>query len=165
MRAVDMRRAAAALATAILIVLFALFGAAPEKGRAAPTEGRVALVERIIDGDTFVVAGGDRIRVRNFDTPELRRYDCDAEKALAIAARAAAAELLQDRTVTLDVAYSNRYDRLVADVLVHEGGARIDFVAAMVAGGHGARWAYGEEPQPEWCAPPTASDEIAALGG
>lgn len=119
----------------------------------------MARVERIIDGDTFVIEGGDRIRVRNFDTPELRRYHCPSERQSAIDARAAAADLLQDRTVTLEIAYSDRYERLVADVTLHYDAARLDFVAAMVARGHGARWDYGEEPKPTWCGP----DEFAGL--
>lgn len=117
----------------------------------AVEEIRTTTVQRVIDGDTFVVAGGERVRVRNFDTPELRRYDCRDERAAAVAARDAARRILQGRTVTLRVIGEDRYRRKIADVAVHRGSARRDFVARMVAEGHGKRWIYGREPQPEWC--------------
>ncbi|MEO1329755.1 MAG: thermonuclease family protein [Pseudomonadota bacterium] len=108
-------------------------------------------VTRVIDGDTFVVAGDVRVRVRNFDTPELRRYECRSERTAAVAARDAARRLLQGQRVTLRVTGEDRYRRQVADVSVHRGARQSDFVAEMVAQGHGARWDYGNEPQPEWC--------------
>ncbi len=119
-------------------------------GGAAASEKTVAVV-RVIDGDTFVVSGGERIRVRNFDTPELRRYDCLEEKQAAQAARRAARRLLSGRRVTLSIAGRDRYRRTVADVAVHQGPRAADFVALMTARGHGKRWRYGREPQPDWC--------------
>lgn len=120
-------------------------------GASAAASSRTTEVTRVIDGDTFVIAGGERVRVRNFDTPELRGYDCAAERAAGVAARDAARAILLRRTVTLRVDGRDRYRRLIADVTVHNGPRSADFVARMVASGHGARWRYGREPQPDWC--------------
>ncbi|MCI4665100.1 MAG: thermonuclease family protein [Neomegalonema sp.] len=143
----NMRRAAA---LCLLLVMLGV-GLSTSGPSAAPTEQRVTRVARIIDGDTFVVAGGDRIRVRNFDTPELRRYGCAEEKKRAIAARKAAADILADRKVRLTLAYRDRYERWVADVVVESAPYSVDFVDAMIVRGHGARWNYGKEPKPRWC--------------
>ena len=34
------------------------------------TDGELTLVERVVDGDTLVISGGDRIRLIGVDTPE-----------------------------------------------------------------------------------------------
>lgn len=130
---------------------------------------RTATVVRVIDGDTFVIDGGARIRVRNFDSPELRHWKCPEERALAREAREVARDLLNGRRVTLVVDGEDRYRRLVADVTIHRGPDEVDFTDRMVALGVGVHWDYGNEPQPKWCdetvasvgtdSPPTASDE------
>lgn len=140
------RGAAGLSALAAALVLLAASATALEPG-----ETRNASVLRVIDGDTFVIAGGTRVRVRNFDAPELRRYECLEERAMARRARQVARTLLLNRVVTLRVADRDRYRRLVADVEIHRGRARVDFVAEMTAAGVGARWRYGEEAQPSWC--------------
>ncbi|MEO1293612.1 MAG: thermonuclease family protein [Pseudomonadota bacterium] len=113
---------------------------------------RRSVVVRVIDGDTFAIAGGAKVRVRNFDTPELRRYACAEERSLAMAARDAARVLLQGKTVALTVDGRDRYGRLVADVTVIDGTTSGDFAQMMIDAGYGAPWDYGAEPQPEWCA-------------
>ncbi|MEM6669590.1 MAG: thermonuclease family protein [Pseudomonadota bacterium] len=135
-----------ALAIAAVIAVIAVENAVATQGG-----DRIATVTRVIDGDTFEIAGGARVRVRNFDTPELRNYECADERYLARAARDAARRILKNRKVTLVITDQDRYRRLVADVIVHEGSKRYDFVDRMVSGGHGARWLYGYEPQPTWC--------------
>lgn len=137
--------------TAALALVGVLAAAtAPSEGSAAPAT-RTAQVKRVVDGDTFVIAGGERIRVRNFDTPELRQYDCPEEKIAAQGARRAARALLARKTVRLSVSGRDRYGRTVADVSLLGPRGSKDFVDVMVASGHGARWRYGEEPQPTWC--------------
>lgn len=138
-----------ALAAITLGLVFSFPG--PNRTSASSEEQRVAAVERVIDGDTFVVAGGDRIRVRNFDTPELRRYRCASERRRAVEARTAAEALLENRLVTLAITDRDRYGRIIADVTLHLDAVRVDFVVAMTARGHGARWRYGAEPKPDWC--------------
>ena len=139
---------AAALAGGVMVLCGLMIGAAAPVWASSQ---RSAQVVRVIDGDTFEIAGGAKIRVRNFDTPELRNYDCAAEKRLAQAARDVARDFLQGQRVTLLIDGQDRYRRLVADVIVHRGGKRIDFVDFMVAEGVGAHWNYGKEPQPDWC--------------
>lgn len=139
---------AAALAGGVVISCGLMIGAAAP---VLASSQRSAHVVRVIDGDTFEIAGGAKIRVRNFDTPELRNYDCPAEKRLAQVARDVARDLLQGQRVTLLIDGKDRYRRLVADVTVHRGGRRIDFVDFMVGQGVGAYWNYGKEPQPDWC--------------
>lgn len=146
----------------VLLVLCAIIGAqltTEASETSTPPQWRTTEVVRIIDGDTFVVADGSKIRVRNFDTPELRRWKCQAERARAIAARAHAAKLLQGQRVTLEISSRDRYRRLVADVTIHRGTERVNFATEMIAARHGAPWAYGEEPKPRWC----AGDGVALL--
>lgn len=115
---------------------------------------REAWVARVIDGDTFVIEGGDRVRIRNFDTAELRQYACLEERAEAIAARDQARTFLEDRRVSLVIDRQDtrdRYGRLIADVLVLGPGGAFDFAERMTAAGAGARWEYGREAQPTWC--------------
>ncbi|MEM9724196.1 MAG: thermonuclease family protein [Pseudomonadota bacterium] len=137
-----------------LLVGAAVFAAASNvdgAGRSASGDERLATVARVIDGDTFVTSDGARIRVRNFDTPELRGHACPEERAAAEGARRAARQLLTAQTVRLRVSNQDRYGRLVADVAVLRGDGELDFVSTMVATGHGARWEYGRERQPIWC--------------
>ncbi|MEL6977404.1 MAG: thermonuclease family protein [Pseudomonadota bacterium] len=133
---------------------------APRAASSAPRE-RSAEVTRVIDGDTFVIEGGARVRVRNFDTPERRRFACSEEKEAAEAATRAARALLHRQRVALSISGEDRYGRLIADVrlllpnrqrsLSGAGAQSSDFVERMVSSGHGARWDYGREPQPDWC--------------
>lgn len=44
-------------------------------------EGREVLVERVIDGDTIVVSGGERVRLIGIDTPETDQDECYAGEA------------------------------------------------------------------------------------
>ncbi|MCI4660876.1 MAG: thermonuclease family protein [Neomegalonema sp.] len=134
-----------------LVVGFSLFAGTVTAAQAAPVQ-RETYVVRVIDGDTFQISGGVKVRVRNFDTPELRRYECPEEKQLARAATIAARQILQGKSVALSITGKDRYGRLVADVTLHEDGSDIDFTEAMMAQGHGAPWDYGHEPQPDWCA-------------
>lgn len=151
-----------AFAGAALAIVLAVFGGSTRSGSArVALDGAVAVgavrtadVIRVIDGDTFVISGGARVRVRDFDTPERRRYDCREEKQLAEAATKAAQRILAHRKVRLTVTDRDRYGRIVADVAVlRPNKAPVDFADAMVSRGVGAHWAYGNEPQPTWCPP------------
>lgn len=144
-----------------------VLGAALVASAAEATALREAVVTRVVDGDTFAVVGeafppdcgpsgtkrycDTKVRVRNFDTAELRGYDCPEERALALEAKRIAAEILDGAEVTLAVAELDRYGRPVADVTVRRDGVERDFVEAMLARGAGARWRYGEEAAPDWC--------------
>jgi endonuclease YncB( thermonuclease family) len=146
---------------AILAVLVALgLG-----GLGAAYDGaQEAHVARVIDGDTFAIESGEKIRIRNFDTAELRRYACPEEKAAAMLARDVARDWLDGRRVTLIVDGQDRYGRIVADVIVHGPDGPYNFADRMAAEGYGAHWDYGREPQPEWC-PTQAAGAATGDGG
>lgn len=147
---------------AVLAVLLAALATAPdgvEPRAASPDRLEATTVVRIIDGDTFAIASGEKVRVRNFDTPELSRPRCAEEKERAIRSRKAAADILDGRRVTLVVFNRDRYGRLIADVSVRRGAMRVDFAALMTARGDGELWAYGREPKPSWCGEAVASAE------
>lgn len=57
--------------------------------------GEAVHVARVIDGDTFELAGGDRVRILNIDTAEMPpRSQCNEERDLALAAKARLSDLV-----------------------------------------------------------------------
>ena len=77
---------------------------------AAPARrGDLVLVERVIDGDTIEIAGGERVRYIGIDTPELRPQ----AEPFASQAEAMNRRLVQGRYVRLLSGVTDR-DRLVA---------------------------------------------------
>lgn len=66
---------------AILVVLCAL---ASGCAAAATGDGVVASVERVGDGDSFELEGGDRVRLLQIDAPELGEGECYAEEAAGL---------------------------------------------------------------------------------
>lgn len=108
------------------------------KPAAPPTE---AQVERVIDGDTLVLAGGARVRVLGIDAPEMER-DGQPADFLAHKAKAALSDLTLHRQVALeyDRLRYDHYGRLLAYLffpdhtlvnaeLVRQGLARVYFIA------------------------------------
>lgn len=96
------------------LVLTACSGATPE---AAPSI-RTVTVERVVDGDTIVVTGGERVRLIGIDTPETvdprRPVECFGEQAST-----RTKELLPPGTrvrLELDVERTDRYGRTLAYV-------------------------------------------------
>lgn len=95
-------------------------------------------VARIIDGDTFELAGGERVRILNIDTAEMPpRSQCEAEQSLALAAKARLSEVMrQGDAITLvrEGRDRDRHDRQlrrvridgedVGDLLIREGLAK-----------------------------------------
>ena len=62
------------------MLALAALGAAVS-GSAAPQRGVVARVERVVDGDTIVLAGGARVRLLQIDTPEPGTAECYSRAA------------------------------------------------------------------------------------
>lgn len=94
-------------------------------GASAAEPGRVLWV---IDGDTYQIAHagapqGESVRARHFDTPEKGdRAHCDAERAKAAEATAAARRLLpKGSSVLLADLGRDRYGRLLATVSLPDG--------------------------------------------
>jgi micrococcal nuclease len=115
-----------------------MLGACRDAGSAPP---QTALVVKIVDGDTLVLAGGIKVRVLGIDAPEMERDGRPAD-FLAHKATAALAELTLDRTVSLsyDRLRYDHYGRLLAYLflpdhtlvnteLVRRGLARVYFIA------------------------------------
>lgn len=66
------------LATLAAVLLFALVACISAQAE----ECYMVDVERIVDGDTVVIAG-ERVRLMDYDAPELRGAKCEAERKLA----------------------------------------------------------------------------------
>ena len=103
-------------------------------------------VARVIDGDTFELVGGERVRILNIDTAEMPpRSQCGAERDLALAAKARLSEVVRQGEIALvrEGRDRDRYDRQlrrvrvdgqdVGDLLIREG-------LAQPWQGHKANW-------------------------
>ena len=116
-----------------------------------------ARVERVVDGDTVVVAARiwlgqtliTHVRIAGVDTPELRG-DCPLERDLAVAARDGLADLLTPVEVTLHGVRLGTYaGRVVAEI--HDAEGR-DIGTALLSLGL-ARAYDGRGGRPSWCPP------------
>ena len=87
----------------------------PRPVTATPAADPTLRVERVIDGDTLVVTGGQRVRLAGVDTPERGR--CGADRATA---RTAA--LTRGQTVRLIPAGLTRVDRYGRTIAYVEAG-------------------------------------------
>lgn len=113
-----------------------------------------ALVERVIDGDTFeaiahVWPGHSvrvAVRIRGVDAPEIRSR-CAAEREAAESARRALEEMLAGGPVLLgNIGGGKYYGRVLADVFAHDGRG----AAEMLLAGGLAR-AYEGGKRAGWC--------------
>lgn len=100
-----------------LLALFLLMGAAP-----AVSPDRHAVVQRVIDGDTVVLATGERVRYIGVDTPELHHPKKPVE-AYAREAKEFNRRLVDGKAVRLefDVERHDKYGRLLAYVYLEDG--------------------------------------------
>jgi len=128
--------------TVAAVFLFA-FGSVAVAAQ-APT---VEIVARVIDGDTFQLVTGERIRVAAIDAPESVRHQarCAAEVRQGLAAKAQARALLEGRRVQV-IRTGRSYNRTVARVVI---GGR-DFGQMMIDRGAARPWPRGR-PKPDWC--------------
>jgi endonuclease YncB( thermonuclease family) len=101
-------------------IVFALFSwsaahAGSDPNAPAPDSGEVV---KVYDGDTITLSGGDKVRLKWVNTPELRPLEPFAKEA-----RDAAAELVMGQTVHLAYGPGGKrdgYGRLVAGVRTEE---------------------------------------------
>jgi micrococcal nuclease len=111
-------RRSLALLLAVVAALAAggtrLLGRGPD---AAGGGASVARVERVVDGDTIVLAGGERVRYIGVDTPESVKpgtpVQCFAERASAFNERLVEGERVRLR---YDAEHYDRYGRTLAYV-------------------------------------------------
>lgn len=78
-----------------------------------PPQQIVSRVERVIDGDTVVLANKAKVRLHNVDAPEL-------DQPFGETSKAALDRLLANATIALDVKGTDKYRRVVA-VVEHNG--------------------------------------------
>ena len=132
-----------------------LLDQAPPTARDEPAGYEVALVTRVVDGDTIEVELTDRVdgpgageaeigpeydvRLIGIDTPESVKRDSPVE-CFGREASAAAKELLEGETVRLvkDVEETDRYDRLLRYVYLGDEMAN----ARLVANGYASAYTY-----------------------
>lgn len=123
-------------------------GGKPDAGGAVTEQGRYR-VNRVVDGDTLVLAyrGKTRVRIIGIDTPEIAhpqgRAECGGQQA-SMAAR----QLLQGASV--EIAFNPRgdkwdqYDRLLAYITLPDGS---DFGEVMLRRGHADLFYAQEHPR------------------
>lgn len=87
-------------------------------GDAPAVDGGTCVIDRVVDGDTVVCAGGERVRLLLIDSPEL------SQAPFGRLARAALLRLLPPGTpaaVELDVQHRDRYGRVLAHLRTPDG--------------------------------------------
>ena len=82
-------------------------------------------VARVIDGDTIILSGGERVRYIGIDTPEM-----DPEEPFAVQATQANRELVEGKPVRLerDVSETDKYGRLLRYIWVDEKLVNLELV-------------------------------------
>ena len=106
------------LTLTLILVLFASGGTSP----AADVDSLRAKVHWVDDGDTIVVAGGERVRYLGINTPEVAHKDEPGEP-FGDEAKAFNKKLVQGRWINLELAEQQRdpYGRLLAYVFLADG--------------------------------------------
>ena len=77
-------------------------------------------VQRVIDGDTFVTSNGERVRVKNIDTPETK-HPKKGKEFLGTEASNYAKTTLEGKFVFLEGNGKDKYGRRVANVILSDG--------------------------------------------
>jgi micrococcal nuclease len=95
-------------------------------------EGDDTVVERITDGDTIVVSGGERVRLIGIDTPEVNQDQCYAEAATSFIGSLIPPGIRV--RLVYDVELYDRFDRTLAYVYRLDDGLFVN--AEMVSRGY-----------------------------
>lgn len=124
----------------IVLIVAALVAATP--ARAEP-----AVVANVIDGDTFRLSTGERIRIAGIDAPETQEGQarCHAEIVRGREATRQVRALLTGRSVEIE-RVGRSYNRTVARVRL-EGQ---DLATELIRRGIAQPWPRGA-PRPRWC--------------
>lgn len=126
-------------------------------GRPGAAAGDPGAVERVIDGDTFVMAGGERVRVLGIDS-------CEAGSRGGDSATVAAETLLDGKSVTLrqeGSADRDGFGRLLRYVQLEDGR---DFGSVMIVSSHTSVYEGGDA-SAGYMADLRARDSGRACGG
>ncbi len=115
-------------------------------GASSDPAGDPAVVDRVGDGDSLDLRGGDRVRLLQIDAPELGQGECFAEEALALLRGMVppGAAILLERDSALDDV--DRYGRQLRYLLVDDLNANVELVRVGAAtpyfrGGEEGRYA------------------------
>ncbi|TRY27962.1 nuclease [Brevibacillus sp. LEMMJ03] len=105
-----------------LIALSLLLTACAAEDQPRPNGEMTAVVKRVVDGDTFEIASGEKVRMIGVDTPETVKPNHPVEPYGKEASNFSK-KLLTGQTVTLkfDVEPRDRYGRLLAYVYMADG--------------------------------------------
>ncbi|MFC3077815.1 thermonuclease family protein [Phenylobacterium terrae] len=113
-----------------------------------PGETPGVQVGRVVDGDTFELIGGERVRILNIDTAEMPpRSQCARERELALAAKARLAELIESGeiiTLAREGRDRDQYDRQLRRVRIDGQ----DVGALLIREGLAQRW---QGRKADWC--------------
>ncbi len=107
----------------------------PSFQRQKPPVSGIFRVERVVDGDTFKLVGGERVRLLGIDTPELHEskklfrdaersgLDVEVIKAMGKRAYDFVRPLIEGKNVRLefDIEKRDKYGRLLAYVYLEDG--------------------------------------------
>ena len=96
------------------------------KFKSARVISGMRVIDRVIDGDTFVLNGGDRVRLVYVNTPE-KREEFGAE------AKAFAKKKLTKRKVRIEGRKRDGYGRLLADVYLKDKSFAVELTRAGLA--------------------------------
>ncbi len=94
----------------------------PAAKAAVPAGAQEAVVSRVIDGDTFVIESGEKVRLIGVDTPE-KAGPYTKEEPMGKEATAFSKALLEGQTVYLakDTSETDRYGRLLRYAYLSDG--------------------------------------------
>lgn len=143
--------------TTLALTVVALTACAAAPSPVPPVD---AVVQRVVDGDTMVMVGGERVRVRGLNTSEttMGKHECYGQEATLYAR-----ERLQGRRVRLVTDpgdLRDRWGRLVAEVWVGER----SYAADAVRGGMGKAYLYDKRhPAGNWAEIESAEREAQAM--
>ena len=123
----------------------------------ANAQNYIVKVDRVIDGDTFVINTqhespmiqelGLHIRVKGLDTPEIKGK-CDKEKTLAKTAKEFLADLLEENYVILtNIEWDKFGGRIVADVFMAD---HQNLTNILISKKLGISY-FGEKKTKDWC--------------
>ena len=153
------QRLIAALAASVLVL-----AAGCDDGGSRDDTAKTAVVERVDDGDTLTLRGGDKVRLVQIDAPELTTdcYGSAAQRALAsLAPDGARVRLVRDPALD----DTDRYGRLLRYVLVGERDVNVELVRRGAASPYFFRNERGEHAEELLDAVDAAREEGAGYWG
>ena len=105
----------------VIAIVLLLLGMGKRRKAPPQREERKPTVERVIDGDTFVLTTGERVRLIGVDTPELQREDMPVQY-YGEEARRFLKRMVEGKQVSLksDWQSKDQYERTLAYVYVED---------------------------------------------